>query len=302
MRADLNKVLCEDYRLGGDDYTWYRNSSVKDYYDHYEDLEDDIPHSGASSRGRTGMRTSKIYWNGRKRFNEHLNPLRGLIHKNVGRRWDKVYSELCAVFDKRSVINQHILDHLAQYVETKHIVLCTGKLFYQESWGRHTPADRLVPIRESRVEWYVDPRDGILKKNKPTKTRRQRGRESSQRLIKENLNFKQVFENGIELERNRETGAWYLYQYVTSKKSLQTYHKEVYDFALKTYNRVEVTEMTYPAVRNYTGTFQRAEKVCIKAKAMNGKELKFYGVENEAKEDAGISNAKLKRRAKRLQA
>src|SRR5271155_3661608 len=52
-----------------------------------------------------------------KNFNENLSPLKGAIRAAIGKRWDTFYSDLCKNFDKRSVINQHILQHLFEYVE-----------------------------------------------------------------------------------------------------------------------------------------------------------------------------------------
>jgi hypothetical protein len=52
-----------------------------------------------------------------KDFGENLSPLFRWLDKQVGRPWDKVYSELCTTFDMRKTINQHILQHVNGYVE-----------------------------------------------------------------------------------------------------------------------------------------------------------------------------------------
>jgi hypothetical protein len=109
---------------------------------------------------------SRRYGYHRKNFNENLNPLKGQVRRAVGR--PKFYSELCKIFDKRSVINQHILQHLKDYLSTDVYVAADGKL-----WARGNPWPS-TPLREAwRVEFYVDPRDGIIKKNKWHTSRRQ---------------------------------------------------------------------------------------------------------------------------------
>lgn len=47
-----------------------------------------------------------------KEFSDVLNPLRGALRANLGRPWDKVYSEFCEHLDRRSVSGIHIFGHL----------------------------------------------------------------------------------------------------------------------------------------------------------------------------------------------
>jgi hypothetical protein len=94
--------------------------------------------------------------------------LKGQVRKAVGRPYRKFYSELCKIFDKRSVINQHILQHLKDYLSTDVYVGNDRRL-----WARGDPWQN-APLREAwYVEFYVDPRDGIIKKNKWHTSRRQ---------------------------------------------------------------------------------------------------------------------------------
>lgn len=305
MREDLNKVLCEDSRLGGLDFHWYRQR-MDDFVDHYEDFEDDMPHTGDSSRARVGIRSSKIYWNGRRRFNEHLNPLKGIINKNVGRPWNKVYSELCAVFDKRSVINQHIMDHLDDYVDTKHIVVKEGKLFEQShyNYGSKYP-DGLIPLNKSSIQWYVDPRDGILKENKARrKSIRTIRKQQAVEAKKAELDIKRVYADGTELTR-ASTGQWWLCKYQFYERIQDWVKRQAFNNATRQYEWIEEYIWTYPPVRNFSGDIVRQQKVCVLSKQINGRELKQYGVENRVVEDkdgnsSKFSNSKMKRLEKRL--
>jgi len=52
----------------------------------------------------------------RKSFSDLLGPLRKFLGRRVGRRWDDVHSEMCAVLRGRSTTLQHILDHVKWFV------------------------------------------------------------------------------------------------------------------------------------------------------------------------------------------
>jgi hypothetical protein len=92
-----------------------------------------------------------------KSLNENLAPLARFIGKQVGRRWDDVFSEICARLDTGSTVKMHVRQHL------KDLVLI------RISRGRHGEL-----LHEGRVirpnrrnchgrEFYVDPDAGILK-------------------------------------------------------------------------------------------------------------------------------------------
>lgn len=53
----------------------------------------------------------------RKEFGEYFAPMLGMLKKNVGRPWNKVYSELCEVLTGGGTVIQHAKVHLFQYVE-----------------------------------------------------------------------------------------------------------------------------------------------------------------------------------------
>jgi len=146
MRSDLNKVICEHERRGSRDS--YRQVRRKRQFA----LNEDSP-AFESMKARYGYDT--------KDFGEHLNPLYGQVRKAVGRRWDDFYSVLRRNFDTRSVINAHILQHLYDRFE-KDCYIKNGEVYVGPTRFRYGG----WRLRDQRhIEFYVDPRDGIIKRN-----------------------------------------------------------------------------------------------------------------------------------------
>lgn len=174
MRDDFNKLMVERERLGHDmKFADVRNAKGNASFD-----EDAVGGKESIHRRRRETTTA------RKRFNENLNPLKNFLRVNVGKPWDKVYSEICATFDKRKVINNHILEHLFQYVELEvHII--NGKPHTLNTY-RGVTADRQYDLIEWRSHhyptYYVDPRDGLLKAPKQGKTKREREAETAREI------------------------------------------------------------------------------------------------------------------------
>ena len=103
----------------------------------------------------------------RKSFNDHLGPLQKFLGRRIGRRWDDVHSEVCAVVKGRSTVLQHVLGHVEDFVlrhvqfdeRGKPVSGTTGR-----GWRR-----RLYP-----GQMYVD-RNGFLRRM-PFKARPRRER------------------------------------------------------------------------------------------------------------------------------
>lgn len=88
----------------------------------------------------------------RKDLNENLSPLRRWFYRQVGRPWDKVYSELRERVDVRGATQLHILQHAEMYVETNTAVIDGRVVVIDEGSGRHREPGGL----------YVHPKTKVL--------------------------------------------------------------------------------------------------------------------------------------------
>lgn len=95
-----------------------------------------------------GMRRPHVrFWRG-KQLNENLAPLRRYLEKQVGRPWDKVFSEIAANLRVENTVQQHVRDHLHDFVAIK--------------------PRRIRKWQSQTGPWwqpfYVDPATGLLKR------------------------------------------------------------------------------------------------------------------------------------------
>src|SRR6266536_5431986 len=108
----MAKVIVERPRLCG--YAW---NKPKGYRRQLRRLD------GEGLPVREGI---KARWqNQTKSLNEHLGPLRRYLDSQVGRPWDKVFAEICAHINRNSAVQNHVRDHIADYV-TVHVLLIDG--------------------------------------------------------------------------------------------------------------------------------------------------------------------------------
>ena len=207
MKQDLNKELCEHERAR----SWDKFHN----YRHRKDFK--IADEDGELGGRESMKVRYVNgWNN-KEFGENLNPLWGAVRKAVGKPWNKFYSELCKTFDKRSVINQHILVHLFQEVEVNTYVGEDGQVWVR---GRYNGNE---PLSKAYCQYYVDPRDGILKKNKHYKSYRhaQRQRAAEEQAKKDKVTRVIDKDNVLHFI----DGVWYHYTLADVPESTVTYTK-----------------------------------------------------------------------------
>jgi hypothetical protein len=284
MRSDLNKQLCERQRRGSSmSYSpWRRDKRHEEQYQ--VGREDDETFDGVSSGHRESM-TKRYGWD-RKSFNENLKPLYGFIHKSVGRKWDDVYSEICSVFDKRSVINQHILTHLEQYVEQQINVGEDGKLYiadYQYITPRKLP--RLLE-ESSYTEYYVDPRDGILKRNVVAISRKESNKRARVRLEAKKALTQRIVNKTTELHKikfvkvdgivHAEDGVWYEVKF-SEQKPVRRFEYWQPIWAKKPMSR-EVVE--YPYAMDVLRGAVHEKRYASEKRQLARKDLKHYGLTN----------------------
>jgi hypothetical protein len=155
MRPDMAKVIVERPRIGS-----RIRGTPKGYCRAIQRMADDGPPrcEGMKRRHKHNI----------KYLSEHLGPLRRYLDAQVGRPWDKVFSEICAHIDRSSAVQDHVRDHVADYVVT-HVVLIDGVACSGDG-------DRNYGVPLSRIRWgswYVCPRTGILRRIKtPVRSRR----------------------------------------------------------------------------------------------------------------------------------
>lgn len=93
-----------------------------------------------------------------KRLNENLAPLRRYLEGQVGRPWRKVYAEISENLKPSSTVQQHVRDHVEDFVAVKTRTRA-GEIYVTGRWGRD------VALRDAWQHLYVHPRTGLLRKN-----------------------------------------------------------------------------------------------------------------------------------------
>jgi hypothetical protein len=152
MRSDMAKVLVERPRPG----SRMGSRPKKSYHGQVQKQMRRCLETGDSPP------TKETHWQrfGYKRhFNEHLSPLRRYLHKQLGRPWNKVHSEICANINQGNVVQNHILTHLYQYVE-RHVCERNGKIERLDGRPLHfwslyyvCPRTRLLRLTPRPTNW-----------------------------------------------------------------------------------------------------------------------------------------------------
>jgi hypothetical protein len=139
MRPDMHKIVVERERSGGrpGNRKWHKRLR----YVEGAEYEDEVKFVSSSRRRQYGYEA--------KCFTDVLRPLKGFLGRNVGRPWNKVYSELRQGLDARKVTGMHIFDHLDSMVE-KHCVIGDDRRIYSYPYG--------LEVRG----FYVHPQNGLL--------------------------------------------------------------------------------------------------------------------------------------------
>lgn len=139
MREDMYKVIVERPRRGKEGYAAAARLR--------RDFEGPT---------RLGMRAGYGY----RRLNENLAPLRRYLHAQTGRPWNKVFSEICAGIDRRNTVQQHIHQHIRDFIAID-VDVRGGQLIDLEArWGFRGGGSVIYQ------GLYVDPRTGLIRPNK----------------------------------------------------------------------------------------------------------------------------------------
>lgn len=138
MREDMSRVIVERPRLGGG-RTRKGRASPLEYLPKQEGMQ------------RPHMRSGD--W---KMLNENLAPLRRYLERQVGRPWNKIYSEIARHLRVDNTVQQHVRDHLTNFVAVKPRRL-SGRGYLAGGGREHRDRLWYQPL-------YVDPKDGLLKR------------------------------------------------------------------------------------------------------------------------------------------
>lgn len=231
MRSDMAKVVTEAPRRGHGSpsaKTARRlnrdeiEAEVGDEADGVAPLHVTRRATAATVKRVKASRHGQYGWNA-KEFSDVLGPLRKYLRKQVGRPWDKVYSELSQTLDKRSLTGLHIWDHIKSEVNTHTRLAPDGKTVYPKatrfSYADDYPVDGL----------YVHPTTGLLRY---APRRRYTGRPPAPVVVVklDNLNeLRQV--NGVwyhveyALVTEREPAWWRTFNYHGEDTHHRYYHE-----------------------------------------------------------------------------
>jgi hypothetical protein len=191
MRSDMAKVIVEKPRRKG-----WAGKRPKGYRQRLRAFGSDGPpiREGVKARWQGGT----------KSLNEHLGPLRRYLDSQVGRPWDRIFSEICAHINRNSAVQDHVRDHIEDYVSTCVILIdgvpCNG----EGNWHYGKPLHQLPWKR-----WYVCPRTGRLRKILPR---------TKQKNRQDKIVLPQIIRVSDTLQCWLISGAWFL---VTLKPLLQ---------------------------------------------------------------------------------
>jgi hypothetical protein len=191
--------------------------------------------------GFEGMRRGHAERGNSKYLNENLAPLRRYLAQQVGRPWDKVYSEIAARLRVDSSVQQHVRDHLRDFVAIK-------PRRGIDNWYMPMPGGLW------RHRFYVDPRTGLL-------CRTDRLLEVRLRRAKER-NRPRPPVTRIALTKFTELrlihGIWYEVSLAPLPDPIYRAYRETVTKALQPYSRdkrvyeadVEIRRLTSPAVQD----------------------------------------------------
>jgi hypothetical protein len=141
MRTDMAKVVTERERHGHQNPSrkWGRRLGTNEY-----------EHDDHGPTRAPVARRHQYGWQA-KEFSDRLGPLRRYLRKQVGRPWDKVWSEITRTLDNRSLSGQHIFEHIRWEVE-QHVRRGDDGRLYRSRWPGVAPIEGL----------YVDPATRLL--------------------------------------------------------------------------------------------------------------------------------------------
>jgi hypothetical protein len=188
MRKDMSKVIVERPRTGRS-RAGLRPGRTRTLVD-----DDGEPIKAKGAREPT-KRPQKD-----KGLNETLNPLKRYLASNVDRPWNKVFSEISEHLKPSSTVQQHVRDHLDDFVATK-TRMKAGVVMVTPRFGGERP------LSDDYSLYYVHPRTGLLRKNQHYKKWNARQREARKKIEMELAQRMRVIDDKTQLHLFDE--AWW---------------------------------------------------------------------------------------------
>jgi hypothetical protein len=108
MRSDMHKVIVERPRMLRSKWKNRKTALRLSETQRAQAVRDAEDYDSGRPRA-SSARHEKI-------LNENLAPLKRFLMQQVGRPWDKVYSEICRTIDTRSAIGLHVLQHVEDFI------------------------------------------------------------------------------------------------------------------------------------------------------------------------------------------
>lgn len=235
MRKDMGKVITERERAVPYDNPRRNAKTGMDIKWKGHDADYEIPSKASSSANRQ-------HGYGAKQFTDVLGPIYRFLNKQVGRPWNKVYSELCEQLDKRKLTHKHVFDHIEQYVE-KDVYRGKDKVWYHTTGYSYQPGPHYASRRV--IGLFVNPHNGLIQRQKALPEKEQPKDLDTIKVDKEN-------------EYRRLGGLWFL---VKSKE-------------------IEVDASYFDYFTKKMVMRTRMEMREISRKQLGKKELRKLGVEN----------------------
>jgi hypothetical protein len=178
-----------------------------------------------------------------KYLSDHLAPLRRLLYSKVGQHWDGVYREVCQRLDANTMLGQHVIGHLWDYVE-RHVEIIDGTPYRKPSRGIRGYE---LGNRWYGDEFYIHPDTGIL----CVATRSPKAKNQNQTVQRDDIviigdrHYRKLdgiwycitFQDLPSLEKVRDV---VFREFVTPQVAYQAYGKAVYAASKRQCNKREI--------------------------------------------------------------
>lgn len=212
------------------------------------------------------------YGYNKKELNENLTPLRRFLLSCAGRPWNDVYSEISEHLRPTSTVQQHVRDHIKDYVVINPHKAADGKLYEIRYWRG------MQPIEKTQVLLYVDPDTGILTKNPGANNTRGAKNTPGTWAYKKEQERKEATTNLVQLTDGNELrcldGIWYRFTWDIVPPAGQ---QALLDIDGKEY----IKRIPQRRTDLYTGMSAASDKMYRNTKhQLNNRDLKFYGLAN----------------------